>query len=110
MSNDEKAGTICFLVFLRLECVARSHEGVTPLPLIWSTSSTDQVLAINRSSYKNRGALYTEHATMMRCMRSDQTSQTVRAHGHLFSQEASGRHIQRPANLEVLGRVLLRVY
>jgi len=38
------------------------------------------ILALHRGAYQNRGALYTTAATLLRCVRPDLTSQTVRCH------------------------------
>jgi DNA-directed RNA polymerase I subunit RPA2 len=38
------------------------------------------IVAIERSSYTNRGPAYTPYATVMRCMRTDQTTQTISLH------------------------------
>jgi len=37
-------------------------------------------MVLNRGAYKNRGALYTPHATLMRCMRPDGSTQTNTLH------------------------------
>ena len=42
--------------------------------VVMSCDLSVQPLAVNRSSWKTRGPLYTEHGVMIRCVRKDQTA------------------------------------
>lgn len=52
------------------------HDNCLPMP----PQRRHYIMALNRTAYLKRGANYTESATLLRCVRPDQSSATVRCH------------------------------
>lgn len=54
--------------------------GDTCASALWVQTRRHYVLALNRGAYQKRGPLYTSTATLLRCVKPNMESQTVRCH------------------------------
>eukprot|EP00249_Psilotum_nudum_P029207 c39666_g1_i1 orf=2-877(-) len=83
--------------------ICNGNERIIRLLLV---TKRNHVLAVRRNSYRNRGPSYTDMAVMIRCVRLDQSSVSIRLHYRQHGSATLGFSLRRLEYLIPVGIVL----